>query len=153
MSAMNESKVAFVNVTNTKRSVLSGRAGSAPSSHSMKHCRHSPPAYYNRPTIIFRIILLLLMWLACVHGIVRHFNTAGSRKAVSHQQLVRISSKYWPIFRIISLAHSAVNLRKKWSFKIPPHLERFSTQACEILTLYRTVMPIGTPFLKEKINN
>jgi len=27
----------------------------------------------------------------------------------------------------------------------------FITQ--RILTLYRTVMPIGTPFLKEKINN
>jgi len=26
-------------------------------------------------------------------------------------------------------------------------------KVCAILTLYRMVMPIGTPFLKEKINN
>jgi len=32
-------------------------------------------------------------------------------------------------------------------------VRRFASWRLLILTLYRMVMPIGTPFLKEKINN
>ena len=49
-----------------------------------------------------------------------------------HHSLVRNFAKCLPIFKILSLLDSALNLQQLSCLEIPPHLDRVATLPCEI---------------------